>query len=84
LAKRLDPEKAAGRYTQLIEHIFFDKKFGAYHPRKKENLFERSALETAARELGIVLPKNLGDVIYSIRYRQGRPQAIRETQPKGM
>lgn len=81
MAKAADPE--TGRYSRLIEHIFFDNKFGAYRDNKKEFVFERSALVEAARELGIVLPKNLGDVIYSIRYRQGMPKSIRDTQPKG-
>ncbi len=47
-------------------------------------LFERRDLESAAGELGIILPKNLGDVIYSVRYRQGMPEAILRTQPEGM
>jgi hypothetical protein len=33
-------------------------------------------------ELNIPRPKNLGDVIYTFRYRQSLPQSILETQPK--
>jgi hypothetical protein len=37
-----------------------------------------------ARDLGIDVPKNLGDVIYSMRYRTEMPEAILNTQPRGM
>jgi hypothetical protein len=37
-----------------------------------------------ALDLGIDVPKNLGDVIYSMRYRTEMPEAILQTQPKGM
>jgi hypothetical protein len=40
-------------------------------------------LERAANALQIKLPKNLGDVIYSIRYRTELPKRILKTQPKG-
>ncbi len=40
-------------------------------------------MERAANELQIELPKNLGDVIYSIRYRTELPKSILKTQPKG-
>ncbi len=68
------------RYLQLIEEIFF----GKYTKGATELSFQRSDLEDAARELEIDLPKNLGDVIYAIRYRIEFPEAILKTQPKGM
>ena len=37
-----------------------------------------------ARDMGIDVPKNLGDVIYSMRYRTEMPEAILNTQPRGM
>lgn len=40
--------------------------------------------ESTAAAMGIGLPKNLGDVIYSLRYRSEFPQAILDTQPEGM
>ena len=46
--------------------------------------FERDDLVIAASELGIRLPKNLGDVIYSIRYRTPMPDNILKIQPRGM
>jgi hypothetical protein len=68
------------RYQALIEKIFFDR----YEAGMREVAFERGALEKAALSLSVDLPKNLGDVIYAIRYRVDLPQKIRNTQPKGM
>lgn len=68
------------RYQLLIEKIFFDQ----YSSDKDRIYFERKDLEHAAKALEIELPKNLGDVIYAIRYRLDMPQTILETQPKGM
>ncbi len=50
----------------------------------QEIYFEREDLEHAAKDLEIKLPKNLGDVIYAIRYRLDMPQKILDTQPEGM
>src|SRR3990167_7215954 len=74
----------ANRYKVLVEHIFFAQAFGSYAPGKTELAFEREDLERAAEELGIKLPKNLGDVVYSIRYRVTMPDSILATQPDGM
>ncbi len=71
---------APNRYLQLIEKIFFDH----YTRGMSEFTFPRSDMEDAARDLKIKLPKNLGDVIYAIRYRIGLPEKIIKTQPKGM
>ena len=73
-------EKSQNRYKKLVEKIFFDRHFeGA-----ADLLFDRQDLETAAIDLGIDLPKNLGDVIYSMRYRASMPDRVLETQPEGM
>lgn len=69
-----------GRYQQLIEKIFFD----GYQKGLKEIAFLREDLTNAASVLGIDLPKNLGDVIYSVRYRAPMPESILNTQPSGM
>ena len=42
----------------------------------REVPFEREEMETVAKKLGIKLPKNLGDLIYSFRYRSALPQTI--------
>ncbi len=74
----------ANRYKALVEHIFFDQSFGSYTPEMTEIAFEREDLERAAENLQIKLPKNLGDVVYSIRYRAPMPDSILATQPDGM
>lgn len=62
------------RYVRLIETIFFEH----YQPGDREVVFRRGELETAAERLGIKLPKNLGDVVYSFRYRANLPERIVE------
>lgn len=71
--------KAKNRYAAIIEHIFMSK----YTKGAEELTFEREDLERAAKSLRIKLPKNLGDVIYSIRYRTDLPPRIIKTQPAG-
>ena len=65
------------RYQAIIEKVFFDR----YSVGDIEVFFEREDLTAAANTLGIGLPKNLGDMIYSIRYRIAMPDAILATQP---
>jgi len=78
------PEITENRYKQLLDHIFFDAEFGAYANGDIEIDFVREDLERAAKVLDIELPKNLGDVVYAIRYRTPMPKRIIETQPEGM
>ena len=67
------------RYAALLEKIFFDH----YKKGDRELAWHRSSLEKAARDLRVELPKNLGDVIYSMRYRTELPKSIQDTQPAG-
>jgi hypothetical protein len=71
----------AGRnaYARIVT-LLFEQRFrrGA-----KRLAFKREDIADAANELGISPPKNLGDVLYSVRYRQGMPPAIAKTAPKG-
>lgn len=60
------------RYGQLIERVFFKN----YKRGAKEVSFVREEFELIAKELDIRLPKNLGDIIYSYRYRNNLPQSI--------
>ena len=77
-------EEKENRYKQLLEHIFFDRHFGGYKKGQDKIEFAREDLERAAKALRIDLPKNLGDVVYAIRYRTPMPKRIILTQPKGM
>ncbi|HWE46031.1 MAG TPA: hypothetical protein VG407_08375 [Caulobacteraceae bacterium] len=75
---------STNRYYALVERIFFGERFGNYRAGATEVAFARDDLERAAKELDIELPKNLGDVVYSIRYRTSMPASILETQSEGM
>ncbi|MGE0253128.1 MAG: endonuclease [Alphaproteobacteria bacterium] len=66
-------------YKRLIEKFFFDR-----YRRTSDRLpFRRVDIEEAASTLEIRLPKNLGDVVYSLRYRTPMPETILATQPAG-
>jgi hypothetical protein len=67
------------RYAKIIERIFFSR----YKSGATEIPFEREDLVRVAEELGIKLPKNPGDVIYSFRYRTPLPASVRAKAPKG-
>ena len=67
------------RYTQILERIFF-----AHYRHGADTVsFIREEIERAATELTIKLPKNLGDLIYSFRFRTILPDSIRATAPEG-
>lgn len=72
--------KKGNRYRQIVEKIFFD----GYQDGTEEIPFLRTDIEQAAIELGVALPKNIGDVVYSIRYRSEMPASIIATQPENM
>lgn len=69
--------KRPNRYLQIIEKIFLDR----YREGMREVGFERADIERVAKQLRIKLPKNLGDLIYTFRYRGALPPAIQETAP---
>jgi len=71
--------KANNRYVQLLETIFFKY----FKKGKTEVPFVREDLETTATELEIKLPKNLGDVVYTFRYRSKIPDSIARLAPPG-
>jgi hypothetical protein len=67
------------RYTQIIERIFF----AHYKKGGHEVTFDRDEIAEAAEALGIKLPKNLGDLIYTFRYRGNLPESICSLAPEG-
>ncbi len=71
--------KNQNRYFKLIETIFFNN----YNKGQKEVRFAREDLIKTAKKLRIVLPKNLGDIVYSFRYRALLPESITKTAPEG-
>ena len=72
--------KKANRYAQIIERVFHLH----YTKGSLEVRFTRDEFEAVAKELKISLPKNLGDIIYSFRYRVALPDSIRKLAPEGM
>lgn len=73
------PRPGSNRYAQIIERIFLAR----YIDGAREVSFERIDIEHVASELGIALPKNLGDVLYSFRYRTALPLSVQERAPAG-
>lgn len=70
----------ANRYTQIIETIFHDK----YEEGKTVLPFARDEIVTTAARLGIELPKNLGDIVYSFKFRADLPASIQDTAPENL
>ncbi len=67
-------------YQAILERIFLER----YSEGADELLFDRDDIPAAAEALNLPRPKNVGDVIYSVRYRTGLPESIVSTQPVGM
>ncbi|MBI3042335.1 MAG: endonuclease [Betaproteobacteria bacterium] len=68
-----------GRYASLVLEIFRSH----YSAGGNSFEFKRAELEAVAKNKSITLPKNLGDIIYNLRYRQQLPQEITKTAPRG-
>ncbi len=70
--------KSTNRYTLIIERVFFDH----YVEGATEVCFDRQDITRVAEELQIGLPKNLGDVVYTFRYRGRLPDSVRAKAPQ--
>ncbi|KAB0670288.1 endonuclease [Oryzomonas sagensis] len=73
-------ERHQNRYQAIITQVF-DSHYGN---GITEFEFTRDEFMAIAENLGIVLPKNVGDVIYSFRYRNDLPQSITNTAADGL
>jgi len=71
-----EARRPANRYSQLIEDIFHRH----YQEGLEELYFARDEIIQTAEALGIDLPKNVGDVLYTFRYRARLPESIRQTE----
>ena len=79
MAKTSAAPAVRNRYEAIIEKIF-----QRHHEKGATQFaFNRDEIEAVAKQLKIVLPKNLGDLIYSFRYRTHLPETIRNTAAKG-
>lgn len=74
-----EPRKP-NRYAQIIEHIFLRH----YQEGVRVVEFTRNDIEQAAQSLQMTLPKNIGDILYTFRYRGDLPEAIRQKAPDGL
>lgn len=72
--------RKANRYAQIIERVFFSH----YRKGQREFTFSRDELLRAAEEASIQRPKNIGDLVYSFRYRYDLPDSIKEKAPEGL
>lgn len=73
------PNKKPNRYEAIIENVFRNH----YTVGATEFEFHRDEVEECAKGLHIKLPKNIGDLIYSFRYRNELPEQIQATAPEG-
>ena len=69
----------AGLYSRLIQCVFETN----YKPGIPTVNFTRSDIIKTSESIGLDAPKNVGDVLYSFRYRQPLPDSIKNTAPKG-
>ncbi|MDT9726929.1 DNA cytosine methyltransferase [Xylanibacillus composti] len=67
--------RVASKYDKIISDIFF----AYYQDGLREFDFIREDIVRSAEKLGIKLPKNIGDVIYSYRFRKMFPKEILDT-----
>ncbi|MBN8246665.1 MAG: endonuclease [Verrucomicrobia bacterium] len=70
---------SSNRYSRILEQIFL----GHHRQGDREVSFARDELVSVASSLGIPLPKNLGDLIYTFRFRAPLPDRITATAPSG-
>ena len=67
------------RYSAIIRKIFGDR----HKPGDRVVDFHREDIASAAALLGCATPSNLGDVVYTFRYRRELPASISKTAPAG-
>ncbi|QCO66976.1 endonuclease [Luteimonas yindakuii] len=71
--------KPRSRYVEIIERIFLAR----WKPGDTSVPFTRPDIEQVAADLKLVLPKNIGDLLYSFRFRAALPQAVLDTADPG-
>jgi hypothetical protein len=81
MAKAQDAGKAK-RSTKVYESVMLQVFNSRYSKGASSVDFSRADVEDAAKKLGLD-PKNVGDVIYSYRYRRDLPAEIAERARKG-
>lgn len=74
-----ESDSPKNRYTQILERIFHQK----HSKGSREVPFTREEIVDAAVALGLERPKNVGDLLYTFRFRARLPKVIRDTAPDG-
>lgn len=72
-------DNSANRYQKVIELLFHEK----HVPGTTVLELRREDLTDACVRLRIPVPRNLGDIIYTFRYRQSLPESILQLAPGG-
>ncbi|MBM4142247.1 MAG: endonuclease [Lentisphaerae bacterium] len=67
------------RYVQIVERVFRKR----HTAGASEVPFRREDLVSAAKAAGVDLPKNVGDLLYTFRFRSQLPVSIQSTAPSG-
>lgn len=70
--------QSQNRYTQILEHVFFDN----FRPGLTVVRFERDELNKAAELLKLQPIKNLGDIIYTFNFRMELPESLAKHAPQ--
>ena len=86
MSKPSRSSKKKSAYSEVIVRVFRDH----YSPALNRFTFSREELAKAVRQLGLliegdaeVVAKNLGDIVYSFRFRRDFPKEIKATAPRG-
>ncbi|NLF26073.1 MAG: endonuclease [Deltaproteobacteria bacterium] len=72
--------KDTAKYDSIVLEIFKSH----YRRGLSELAFTRDELIEAAKKLGIRVPKNVGDILYSFRFRASLPTELTEYTPEDM
>jgi hypothetical protein len=73
-------QREPNRYEAIILRVFEDR----YRAGATEIEFTKEDLISTAKKLNIKEPSNIGDILYTFRYRKALPQIIRDTVSEGM
>lgn len=73
------PMSRASAYAAIIEEIFVSR----FEQGMSRVDFGRDDIVEAARARGVPVPSNVGDVVYSARYRQPLPASVQATASGG-
>ena len=69
---------AENKYKRILERVFLR----LYKKGNVEVEFSREDVQNAAKELGMEIA-NMPDLLYAFNYRQGIPERVKATAPKG-